>query len=107
MKKEDILKAAQNERKRANEYENKESLRSGLVGSLAALIVALLLITIEYRSKGTINIGLVAAGMTAAGTDNLFEGIKLKKTGKVIFGAIELLFAAVFILAFIGQVRGI
>ena len=101
---EDILKAARKERVKGSEYENREGVRSNLVGFLAALVVGTVLFFLEYFIKGTWNLGLVALLMTAAAAQMLYEGIKIKSVWRIILGSIQTLIALLFILGFIGQV---
>ena len=104
MDKESILKAAQNANAQGKEFENREGVKSNLVGLLASLCVGVLLFLVEYLVKKTWNIALIAVFMTAAGTQMLYEGIKLKSVWRIVTGSIQLLVAAFFTLGFIGQV---
>lgn len=104
MNKEDILKAAQNNRRTGNEYENKEGLRSGMLGSLIALLVGAVLFFIEYFCLKRVNCGLLAVAFSGAGADNLFAGIRIRKAGSIILGASELIIALFLLLAAIWQV---
>lgn len=104
MDKERILAAARNEKYRGQEYENKECARSSMLSILVALIVGFVLFLLEYFIKGTVNTGLIAVGLTAAGVDSLYEGVKLNKVYLKIAGAIQLFIAVAAILAFVGQV---
>lgn len=103
MKDEDILLAAQKEKSRGKEYENKESIRSNLFGSFVALVVGMVLFLLEYFINNSVNIELIAVGMTAAGTQLLFEGLKVKKVYLVVFGIVQLIIAFMMILVFISR----
>ena len=104
MDKEKILAAARSEKYRGKEFENKETTRSGLLGSAIALLVGVALFMLEYFVKDSVNVGLIAVGMTAAGVDAFYEGIKLKRHYMTIIGIIQLLVAIFAILLFIAKV---
>ena len=102
--KEKILAAARSDKYRGKEFENKETTRSGLLGSAIALIVGVALFLLEYFVKDSVNVGLIAVGMTAAGVDSFYEGIKLKRHHMTIIGIIQILAAFFAILLFIAKV---
>ena len=104
MDKDKILAAARSEKHRGKEFENKETTRSGLLGSAIALLVGVALFLLEYFVKDSVNVGLIAVGMTAAGVDSFYEGIKLKRHYMTIIGIIQLLVAIFAILLFIAKV---
>ena len=104
MDKEKILAAARNEKYRGREFENKETTRSGLLGSAIALLVGIVLFLLEYFVNDSVNVGLIAVGMTAAGVDSFYEGIKLKRHYMTIIGIIQMLAAIFAILLFIAKV---
>ena len=101
MDKDKILELAKKNTNRGKEYENKESTRSNLFGSLSALIVGACLFFIEFYVKGTINIGLIAVGMTAAGVQSLYEGIKLKRLSLTVISVFQILIALLLIISFL------
>ena len=102
--KEKILAAARSDKYRGKEFENKETTRSGLLGSAIALIVGVALFLLEYFVKDSVNVCLIAVGMTAAGVDSFYEGIKLKRHHMTIIGIIQILAAFFAILLFIAKV---
>lgn len=104
MDKEKILADARNEKHKGKEFEIKESARSSLLSSSIALIVGIILFWLEYFVRDSVNIGLLAVGMTACGVDYLYTGIKLKQHYKTVIGVIQLLFALLFILLFVVKV---
>lgn len=89
MEKNQILEAARKNKNRGQEYENKESVRSNLLSSLIALMIGIALFLIEYFVKHSINVSLIAVGMTAACVQALYEGIKTKKVYLIIIGCVE------------------
>lgn len=107
MTNEEILKAARNNKPNGKEYENKTGTRSALWGSLVAFILGIILATVEYLIKGTLNIGLIAVGLTGGGVQYLYEGIKTKTVWKIIFGAAESLLALFFALAFFASMGAV
>ena len=104
MDKDKILAAARNEKHKGKEFENKESARSGLLSSAIALIVGISLFLLEYLVRDSVNIGLIAVGMTACGVDYLYTGVKLKQHYKTVIGTVQLLIAILFVLLFIAKV---
>ena len=104
MDKEKILNAARNEKYRGREYENKEEFRSTALGYAITLALGVGLTLVEYIVKGYIHFGMLSLGAVAVGVDNLYLGFKMKKYGKVAWGAMMLFFAAVFVMLYFVQV---
>lgn len=104
MDKEKILELAKKDTSRGKEYENKESIRGNLFASLFALIVGACLFFVEYCVKGTINIGLIAVGITAYSVQFLYEGIKLKKLCYILVSVFLILIALLSIILFLVKV---
>jgi hypothetical protein len=104
MDKDTILAAARNEKHKGKEFENKESARSGLLSSAIALLVGIGLFLLEYFVRDSVNIGLIAVGMTACGVDYLYTGVTLKQHYKTVIGTVQLLIALLFILFFVAKV---
>mgnify|MGYP000008876308 FL=1 len=104
MNNEKILEAARKNKNRGKEFEQKESTRSSLLGTLVALLVGIGLFLLEYFINNSVNIGLIAVGMTASGVQSLYEGLKVRKLSLTVIGAIQTLIALIAILAFVGQV---
>lgn len=102
--KEDILKAAQNNGIKGMEYENRVGTKSSLLGFLVALVVGTCLFLAEFYVKKKWNFALAAVLFTAAGVQMLYEGIRIKSVWRIILGAVQILLAIIFVLAFIGQV---
>ena len=104
MDKEKILAAARSEKHKGKEFEHKESTRSGLLGSAIALLVGIILFLLEYFVKNSVNVGLIAVGMTSTGVDSFYEGVKLKRHYLTIIGVIQILIAIFAILSFLSEV---
>ena len=103
MNNEKILEAARREKNRGKEFEQKESIRSSLLGILAALLVGGVLFLVEYFVNNSVNIGFIAIVMSASGVQSLYEGLKFRKIYLTIIGVIQVLFALVAIFVFIGK----
>ncbi len=99
-----ILEVARSNKTRGQEYENKASVRSNLLGSAIALIVGVILFLVEYFVKNSINVSLIAVGMTAACVQSLYEGIKTKRIYLIIIGCVEAIIVLFALLIFIAQV---
>lgn len=104
MEKNKILEAARNNKNKGQEYENKESVRSSLFGAAASIVVGIILFLVEYFVKDSVNISLIAVGMTMVSVQSLYEGIKNKKIYLIILGIIQALIVIFSILLFIKQV---
>ena len=104
MNNEKILEIAQRNKNRGKEYENKTAHMSSLWGSIAAVLVGLILFLIEYFISGSTNLGLIAVGLTALGVQYLYEGIKIKKLYQIVFGVIQMFIAICAILVFVEKV---
>jgi hypothetical protein len=104
MEKNKILEAARNNKSRGCEYESKESMRSSILGAVIAMLVGIVLFMVEYLVKDTVNVSLIAVGITAACVQALYEGIKNKKTYLIIIGCVDTVFVVFSILVFIAQV---
>ncbi len=103
MNNKEILEAARKNKERGKEFENKEIIRSNSLGLGVAMLVAFVLYMIEYFLKGTMNIGIGAVGMTAAGVQSLYEGIRLKRASIIIAGIIISLLSVLLIIMFVVQ----
>ena len=104
MDKESILAAARSDTYRGQEYERKESVRSNLLSSAIALIVAGILLIIEFWATKRWNLSLIIIILIFAGVDSLYEGIRFKKGRTITIGTIQLLGAVFFTLLFVCQV---
>ena len=101
MDKDKILEAARKNKSRGKEYEKKESIRSGLVGTLVALTVGIALFLVEYLVANSVNVGMIAVGMTACGVQSLYEGVMLKKSYLILMGVIQSAIAILAIVLFV------
>jgi hypothetical protein len=99
-----ILEAARKNKNRGKEYENKESVRSNLLGSMVAILIGITLFLIEYFVQNSINVSLIIVGMTAACIQSLYEGVKNKKVYLIIIGVFETLVVIFGLFVFIAQV---
>ena len=101
-----ILEKAREE-KLGNEYENSIAVKSGLVDTLAVIVVVLFLVLFEYHIKGTLNWALMAVGSTIICADCLYMGIRNRKIWRIIIGILACLFAIAMIIAYINQLVAI
>lgn len=103
MNNEKVLEAAQ-KNNRGKEFEQRASTHGSLLGALVALLVGIGLFLLEYIINKSVNIGFIAIGMTAAGVQSLYDGIKVRKLYLIVLGIIQTLIALIFIFVFVGQV---
>lgn len=106
MDKKEILNMAQKNRNEGREYDNHMASRGTTLSCLTSLIVGIILFLVEYIAKGSINIGLLAVGLTTSCVQALYEGIKNKKVLLIIGGCVQIPMVLLFIIAFISQVVG-
>lgn len=104
MEKEKILAAAKRNSERSKEFEKSELTKSNLIGFFASIAVCIFLYFFEYFIDKSINLGIVAVGMTAAGVQSLSEGIRLKKRGITIAGVIISFIAIISMAMFVIEV---
>ena len=99
-----ILEAARSNKGQGQEFENKESIKSSLIGFVVAIFLGIILFLIEYYTKNTINFSMIAVGMAMGGTQNFYEGIKIKNIISIVKGVIFSLIAIAATTIFIIQV---
>lgn len=99
MDKEKILAAAKNEKRKGHEFEDKVMFRGDTWAVIFTCLISLILLGIEYFSKGTLNTGIITVSMTTVAVENLHTGFKLKKKLYSVSGIICLLMA--FIAGFV------
>lgn len=104
MDKNKILAAARIEKHRGKEFENKETTRSSLLSGSIAMLLSVALFLLEYFIKDSVNVSLIAVGMTQASISSIYEGIKLRRHYMSVIGIFYALIAVVAIFIFIGQV---
>lgn len=104
MNKESILNAAKNNKKQGYEFEERMSVKSYLYGLFFSLAVGAVLFFLEFFMKKTVNISLLAVGMTLISTQAIYEGKKNNKLSVFIIGIIEMIFAVCLTFVSIGRV---
>ena len=103
MNKDEILKAARQQKSKGKEYENHTAIKSDQLCGAVAVFLGIALFFFEYFISGIVDFGLIAVGLSAAATQLLYEGIKTKKAWMIICGSAESLIALFSILAFISK----
>ena len=98
-----ILESARNNKGRGREYEKKVSVKSNLLSSAVAIVLGVILFLLEYFLNNSVNVSLIAVGMTAACVQSLYEGIKTKKIYLIAIGCVESLIVTFELLVFIVQ----
>ncbi|MBQ1196914.1 MAG: hypothetical protein IIX44_11785 [Clostridia bacterium] len=101
MKNDDILKAAQRNKIRGKEFENREETLSTMISYITSIIVGTILFVVEYYSKGHLNISLIIVAITAIGSDTLYKGIRLKKKLSIVMGIILSTIALLALVAYL------
>ena len=104
MNREKILESARNSKDKGCEFENRVWALSSLIGPIAAIIVGAVLFLTELTVKKTFNAELICVGMTAAGVQLLYIGIKMRKIHYIIIGSVQILAAVIAFLCFLLQV---
>lgn len=104
MEKNKILEAARNNKVKGREFENKESIKSSLLGSIVSTILGIALFLIEYFVKNDVNVSLIAVGMAAFSVQSIYEGIKTKRISLLLVGIVQVIIVLFAILIFMGQV---
>ena len=104
MEKDKILAAAKRNSEKSKEFEKSELTKSNLIGFFASITVCIILYFFEFFINHSVNLGIVAVGMTAAGVQSLNEGIRLKKRGITIAGIIISFIAIISIALFVIEV---
>ena len=103
MEKNKILEAARNNKYGGKEIENQIFEKSNLLSSACALLIGFVLFLVEFFAKNSVNIALLAVGMTAVSVQSLYEGVKTKKRTLIVFGSVCGVLAVVFVIASVMQ----
>ena len=102
MKNEDILKAAQKNKSRGQEYENKVFFRGDSYALGAVLILCVVFLCVEYVLTAKSNLSVMTIGLAAVGVQLLHEGKLLHVKWRLMIGGILLLLAAMTGITYIG-----
>ncbi len=103
MDRDEILASAKSDKGRTNEFENRIGLKSGLLGSFVSLVAVILFLLVEFKIRGTVNLGFPAIVFFGNCADRLFIGIKTGKRIAIVTGVLSGLFAIILSLAFFKQ----
>lgn len=104
MEKDKILEMSRKNKKRGQEYENREKMKNSTWASLVGVVVAVPMLWLEYFKQGTLNSPLLVIMAVMAGVMHLMDGIKVKKVFWIVLGAVELCLAAFFFVCFLSKV---
>lgn len=104
MDKSKILERARQEKRKGQEYENREIMKNSNWSLLVGVIVAAIMMLVEYLNQGTVNIPLMVVISAMAGTMNFLDGVKVKKKVFIFLGILEFCLAIFFFLYFLSQV---
>ncbi len=102
MNREDISKAAQEESHNDGEFENQIGRRGAMLAAAIAIFLVLIMFLVEYIVFHRLDFGKPAIICIMSTASDLYEGIRTKKTGKIIKGVITFMFFALFMVLYIG-----
>lgn len=100
MDRETILQTAQ-EGPKHNEYEDKKDLKINSLSLVFSLLVAIIILAIQYFKDGTINLGVMSVVTLSEGFVYLTRGICLRKIFGTIIGSVFLILGILFFVAFV------
>ena len=99
MDKNEILSAAQKDKTRGKEFENKEILRANGFSAFVALFFSLIFMMLDLIAKRPANGGYLAIAVSIFMFVYLYEGIKLKRKLFIVTGIIySIMFVIILIL---------
>lgn len=104
MDKSKILERARQEKRKGQEYENREIMKNSNWSLLSGVVAAAIMLLIEYLTRGTVNSPIIVMVSLMAGVMNFLDGIKTKKRIFVFLGILELCLAVVFFVYFLFRV---
>ena len=104
MDKDKILASAKKDKQKGQEYENQEMKKNGNWSLLGGVIVATIMILIEYFKCGTLNVALIVTLSIMAGIMNFLDGIKVRKKLWIFCGVLELCLFVLFFAYFLFKV---
>lgn len=104
MDKSKILERARQEKRKGQEYENREMMKNSNWSLLVGVIAAAIMMLIEYLNQGTVNSPLIVMVSAMAGVMNFLDGIKVKKKVLIILGILESVLAIFFFVYFLSRV---
>ena len=104
MEKDKILESARKNRQKGQEYENHEIMKNGNWSLFGGVVIATIMILIEYFKQGTLNSPLIVMLSVVAGIMNFLDGVKAKKKRWIIWGVLEWCLAVIFFGYFLSKV---
>ncbi len=103
MNREEILNAAQSGPKN-DENEKRTDLRAGTLSLASGLLLAILMVAIQYFVKNTVNTGILAVITFTEGLPDLISGIRLRKPWRIVTGIVLLLMFVFFLTLWLTEV---
>lgn len=104
MNREEILSAAQQEKYKGKELENKEGVKAIAYGAVCAIFLSAVLLVLQFFAQKTINLGFCSISTGVVGAQCLCEGIKTKKYWKVIIGILTSIGTTTLLIIFAVQI---
>ena len=101
MDREEILQKSRNENKNRDEMERSTFEKAGQTACAVGGFVCMIIIIIEAIFTGQVNCGTWAVYLSMTGTMLLVKYFRLKKKHELVFGAAELILAAIFLVMFV------
>ena len=101
MNREEILRKSRNENKNRDEMERSTFEKAGQTACAVGGFVCMIIIILEAIFAGQVNFGTWAVYLSMTGTMLLVKYFQLKKKHELIFGAAQLILAAIFLVMFV------
>ena len=102
MTNEEILKAAQSEKRSNGEYESKIQSRADLLANLVALILVGIMFFVEYLLFRKVDYGKATSIFVISFVSDLYAGIKLNNKRKIVVGLIMMVPFLISLTLYIG-----
>ncbi len=103
MDRDEILASAKSDKGRTNEFENRIGLKSGLLGSFVSLTAVIVFLLVEFKIRGTVNLGFPAIVFWGNCADRLFVGIKTGRKIAIVVGVLSGLCAIILSVTYFKQ----
>ena len=107
MNKEEILERSRQENKNMDERERDALARAGRVASGVGGLVCGVVLILEAIFAGQVGYAVWAVYLSITGTTLLVKFFRLRRVHELIFGLIELVLAAAFLVFYVLQLTGV